>query len=636
MKKLFLLAFIISACSEKPEPTLESAQSVFQDSVYLNILEWQDRRNSDRLVYALQEMSGEYKVAAAMALASVQDESTIMPLESALPSASFDLQKAILYALGQTYDSAAFFVIQDFLKSSDKLDPMVKNYAYEAIGKTIPSTKLDYLYGLHVEDTTTISGFAWALYRSGLRGLWSDMSTRAALNILDTTSSYRARLGAAHYLGRVGYNQLPGMAYRVLNKDYDSPEVRMAIALAYRKASEERLNKNIKKFIRDSDYRVRINAIRAATRPSMLKDSFDTLFNDPNVNVSVAIAERIEREPAEVGKENIQEILNHDLNWRVRAILLEALLKIENDDELVAEIQDLYRISTNPYEKAALLSALAHSFSAYDFIITQTFADDHPAISTAGISALAEMRQKENFPDELKGAFKEVFLEAMASDDVALMGITASVLRNPQLGYKDSLKDYSFIQRAKDRLSLPRDNETLQSLEQTLAYFEDREPEKVENVYNHPVDWEKVKDVAVAKTATINTNRGLIKMRLLTEKAPGTVLNFINLAREEYFNDKVFHRVVPNFVIQGGGNRGDGLGSEDYSIRSEFADVRYTTGSVGMASAGKDTEGTQWFITHSPTPHLDGGYTIFAQVVEGMDVVHQIQVGDTIKYVTIE
>jgi cyclophilin family peptidyl-prolyl cis-trans isomerase len=83
-------------------------------------------------------------------------------------------------------------------------------------------------------------------------------------------------------------------------------------------------------------------------------------------------------------------------------------------------------------------------------------------------------------------------------------------------------------------------------------------------------------------------------------------------------------------VVQTGCSRGDGYGSEDYSLRSEFSLTRYREGAVGMASAGKDTEGTQWFISHSPTPHLDGRYTIFAQVVEGMDVVRNIAVGDKI------
>ncbi|WP_202800188.1 peptidylprolyl isomerase [Pontibacter sp. BAB1700] len=111
--------------------------------------------------------------------------------------------------------------------------------------------------------------------------------------------------------------------------------------------------------------------------------------------------------------------------------------------------------------------------------------------------------------------------------------------------------------------------------------------------------------------------------------------NFVELANKQFFDGLYFHRVVPNFVAQGGDKRGDGWGSSDYSIRSEFAPLHYREGYVGMASAGKDTESNQWFITHSPTPHLDGRYTIFAKVVEGMDVVHQLEVGDKIRQVNL-
>jgi cyclophilin family peptidyl-prolyl cis-trans isomerase len=114
------------------------------------------------------------------------------------------------------------------------------------------------------------------------------------------------------------------------------------------------------------------------------------------------------------------------------------------------------------------------------------------------------------------------------------------------------------------------------------------------------------------------------------------VANFVSLLNQKYFDEKYVHRMVPNFVIQTGCNRGDGYGSEPYSIRSEFSLNRYNDGSVGMASAGKDTEGTQWFVTHSPTPHLDGRYTLFANVTEGMEVVHKIQVGDKILNVRLQ
>ena len=101
--------------------------------------------------------------------------------------------------------------------------------------------------------------------------------------------------------------------------------------------------------------------------------------------------------------------------------------------------------------------------------------------------------------------------------------------------------------------------------------------------------------------------------------------------------NKTFHRVVPNFVAQGGCPRGDGWGSTNKLIRSEFSPLKYDNeGWVGMASAGKDTETCQFFVTHSPTPHLDGRYTIFAKVIDGMDIVQQLVIGDKIKNIEVE
>ena len=134
----------------------------------------------------------------------------------------------------------------------------------------------------------------------------------------------------------------------------------------------------------------------------------------------------------------------------------------------------------------------------------------------------------------------------------------------------------------------------------------------------------------------ILTDRGNIELKLYPNEAAGTVANFAKLVDLDFYDGKVFHRVVPNFVVQTGCPRGDGYGSLDYTIRSEFSKISYDQGGyIGMASAGPDTESTQWFITHSPTPHLDGRYTIFGKVVSGMDVVHEIQQGDKITDIRI-
>jgi cyclophilin family peptidyl-prolyl cis-trans isomerase/HEAT repeat protein len=135
--------------------------------------------------------------------------------------------------------------------------------------------------------------------------------------------------------------------------------------------------------------------------------------------------------------------------------------------------------------------------------------------------------------------------------------------------------------------------------------------------------------------ATIHTSKGRIRIEFFPQDAPITVDSFITLARKGYFNGLTFHRVVPNFVIQGGDPRGDGEGGPGYQIRCEVNTRPYTRGAVGMALSGKDTGGSQFFITHSPQPHLDGGYTVFGQVISGMEVVDRISRGDVIRRVEI-
>ncbi|PYS98814.1 MAG: hypothetical protein DMF63_14595 [Acidobacteria bacterium] len=136
--------------------------------------------------------------------------------------------------------------------------------------------------------------------------------------------------------------------------------------------------------------------------------------------------------------------------------------------------------------------------------------------------------------------------------------------------------------------------------------------------------------------AILTTTKGTFTIEFLPEDAPLTVDNFIKLARVNYFNGLEVHRVVPNFVMQDGDPRGDGNGGPGWSIRCEINMVPYDRGAVGMALSGKDTGGSQWFVTHSPQPHLDGGYTVFGRVNEtGMKVVDRIVRGDKILSVKV-
>ncbi|MBM4369687.1 MAG: peptidylprolyl isomerase, partial [Deltaproteobacteria bacterium] len=143
-------------------------------------------------------------------------------------------------------------------------------------------------------------------------------------------------------------------------------------------------------------------------------------------------------------------------------------------------------------------------------------------------------------------------------------------------------------------------------------------------------------EVLAVRSARVFTTQGEIRIELLPELAPLTVWNFATLAEDGYFAGLVFHRVVPDFVIQTGDPRGDGWGGPGYEIPDELSPESYDVGAVGMALSGPDTGGSQWFVTLSPQPHLDYGYTLFGRVTLGMRGAAAIGVGDSIERVVIE
>ena len=153
---------------------------------------------------------------------------------------------------------------------------------------------------------------------------------------------------------------------------------------------------------------------------------------------------------------------------------------------------------------------------------------------------------------------------------------------------------------------------------------------------NTDADYERaIARIGKQVSTIVTTSKGSFTIRLLPDEATLNVDNFVQLAKRKYFNGITVHRVVPNFVIQDGDPRGDGNGGPSYQIRCEINEVPYERGAVGMALSGKDTGGSQWFVTHSPQPHLDGGYTVFGKVVAGMDTVDAIVRGDFIRSIVI-
>lgn len=138
--------------------------------------------------------------------------------------------------------------------------------------------------------------------------------------------------------------------------------------------------------------------------------------------------------------------------------------------------------------------------------------------------------------------------------------------------------------------------------------------------------------------ATIKTNKGDIQLELFAKDTPKTVNNFVFLARDKFYDGLTFHRVIPNFMAQGGDPNGDGRGGPGYRFEDETRGnprQKHETGSLSMANAGPNTNGSQFFICHGPQPHLDGKHTVFGKVTKGQDVVNSLKNGDVMNEVVI-
>lgn len=211
--------------------------------------------------------------------------------------------------------------------------------------------------------------------------------------------------------------------------------------------------------------------------------------------------------------------------------------------------------------------------------------------------------------------------------------------------FRDALESPNYIVRRK-AFQILEDTDFGPFSEEAVRIVEAAKMRGVLRVYPHkPVDGTRLGQVLNTKAdylravqrrngtirAEVKTEKGNFTIELFPEDAPLTVENFVKLASRGFFNGKEIHRVVPNFVVQDGDPRGDGNGGPGWSIRCEINMIPYERGTVGMALSGKDTGGSQWFVTHSPQPHLDGGYTVFGRVDEsGMKVVDTLVRGDKI------
>jgi cyclophilin family peptidyl-prolyl cis-trans isomerase/HEAT repeat protein len=351
----------------------------------------------------------------------------------------------------------------------------------------------------------------------------------------------------------------------------------------------------LEEYVTDAWPVMRIAALRAAAAidPEHFAMVLGSLPADRDWTVRAALAEVLATLPPDVARAR-----------------LEAMLDDEDRRVLPAVLRGLVRIKA-PGAADRALKLLAEP----DF-----------GIRAAAASLVGQLRP-EGGADALRAALKES--ESDAANDARLAAMSALAAYGPAAALepvKARLADRDWAVRL-HALGL------LDKLDPDGDYEAAIRP--APGTPPAPYDSPQLIAPPYSPRAFIETEKGTIEFELTVLDAPQTAANFMNLARKGFFNGLRIHRVVPNFVVQDGDPRGDGQGGPGYTIRDELNERPYLRGTVGMALSGPDTGGSQFFITHSPQPHLDAGYTVFGRVVNGMDVVDRIQQGDTIQRVRI-
>lgn len=630
------------------------------DAEQQRILDLQDRQQRDSLLMYLDHPDPSLRYRSAMAFASIRDSAAVIQLATLLADTNMQVRTAAAYALGQSRArQAAALLVSAFRQQDSTHAAEVSNASIlEAVGKTgdvqsliAMSTTSTYL----PSDETLVTGQARGIYRFALRGITHPSGTARMVAIVsDPAMPEPARIMAANYLFRAtGISTAEHVETLIPVTDDRDPRIRMCIAVALAKSATPQARQVIARMaLRDSDYRVRCNILRALhyfPYEQVREVAFQSI-DSRNVHVARCAATYLLEHGIERDAARYRSVSRGQLPWEVKTLLYGAANRYLTPayaitkGNLNTELQEWYRRSLNPYEKAAVLQALAKDAGNYAQIPNLAFDDESPVVRTAGVDALASILGDRYFARDIgtrvtsaRREIAEFLVDAIRKEDPGMISAAASALSNPQFGLDDYARAHlETFESALIALDLPKDIEAYDALADCLARLKNETYVRSTVPHNHPVNWEMVTDLADTIRVEVVTSRGNFRMELFTEHAPGTVMNFVELSRDRFFHGKNFHRVVPNFVIQGGCPRGDGYGSLDYTIRSELAPSYYIEeGRVGMASAGNHTECTQWFVTHSPTPHLDGNYTLFGRVTQGMDVVHAIQISDEILEVNI-
>jgi peptidylprolyl isomerase len=659
------------------------------------ILRIQDRRlmGDPTLLSYFDDPDLSVRERAVLACGSLQD-TTLLPrlLELLSQDSSSDVQYSTAFAIGQTATVLSPAGVQtleheiiwnrlDYMKHDGRRAPqrmieeLGKFGSKQALADLMTRFGNGNLSEMRLPLIMSIARFA-------IRGITSLDADRFVLSMLKDPDSTPWQ--AVYALQRIGRDSLLQEATPDMLPLYQSndPLVRMYFATFLGKNGDRQLALEPLKYLaeNDRDWRVQVNALKALGLIGFTDDSgavalFTTFMSHANMNIALTalatigtttIRDTSSSEVKELLGSLRQMALNSDNNypWQLQAEAATSLAKIAGK-EAVKYIQPK---NANPdILEGRLITALGMTGSAETAdLLLQYSKDDKPLIQRSALEGLLELGKRNESNKGLIDTIYSSAIGSLQSEDVAVVTTAASTLGDsifmrpaaiPALANALSnrrLPDdieamqeiISTLGKIGDRQAVPALEEQLKSTDRSVAVAaasalklitkQDYEiADHFEPVYTN-YDFAYLAALPPVVRVTVGTARGDIEIELYKDEAPFTVMSFLKLATDKtFYRGTTFHRVVPNFVIQGGDPRGDGWGGPGYTLRSEFSERTYEEGMVGIASAGKDTEGSQFFITQSPQPHLDGRYTIIGRVVKGMNVVNLIQATDQIYDVKI-
>lgn len=637
------------------------------------ILRLENRRVAcDSLLTFLNYDAAGTRARAVEALGKLQDPGCLEALIHALQDPNEDVRLQAAFAIGQLGLPEAEFVLIDHLKEEKAV--AVQKRIIEALGKIGTKTSIPILIEYFKNHNPLLRAeAALSCGHMALRNLFAAALTDS-LTLLIYDDDAEVRWKACYSLMRIAEDQ-----NNTLNEDAlfkattdQEPWARMFAVQALGKIASMRYLDRLALILReDQDWHVRVDAANALGNYPLSQVVNFLILMEPNHHVRISIIRAFGSSAANepgtfqqtsrefmLAKNQLEDILDveNDSTWTVpekeAALISYAQLMRDSGIEVILEFAEHPDVRL----RAKAMEALGETHSPRAFQYLKKNYDNAPTrVRIAILQALTKI-------DDLRK--QEVYLNALKEGDVVLTALAAQGLSQEKL-------DHFHLQHIIDayqKLPKPVDLEAAQMIFQAMAKYKNEKAVPIleealavpDRVYSRAAaqaleqitgedysakvatftrphssfSYAEIKQLKEAK-AVIETRHGRIEFKLLTDLAPLTVLNFVTLARNQFYDGLTFHRVVPNFVIQGGDPRSDSWGSPGYAIRSEFNQHPYLRGTVGMASAGKDTEGSQFFITHSPQPHLDGRYTVFGQVTSGMEVVDAIQEGDTLRVVQI-